>query len=188
MRAAYLRTVAPERIAVGSTFAGEEAQELIDAGLAFAAERKAEEYLARDEHSRAGLERKLLQKGMEKAPVSRALDYLAEKRYLSDERFAESWLRAHTLTKAQGRARLLSELVSRGVSRQIAAAALDAFFVEQSEDDLCARAVEKSLRAGRTGDKLVRHLQQSGFSWRQIKAALAAAEAGESEEGEGAAE
>ena len=179
MRTAYLQTVALEKIAVGSAFSGDEAQELLDAALAFAAETQAERYLARAEHSRASLERKLLQKGMDARAIRRALDYLQEKRYLSDERFAESWLRAHTLGKTQGRTRLLAELLARGVSRPIAAAALDAFFAEHSETELCARAVEKSLRAGKRGDKLVRSLQQSGFSYKQIQAALAAAESGE---------
>lgn len=170
MRTAYLQQVQPERIVEGSAFSGEEAHDVLQAALAFAAEKKAETYLARAEHSRFALERKLLQKGMDKQAIARALDYLEQKHYLSDERFAESWLRTHT--KAQGRTRLLSELLARGVNRHIANAALDEFFADTTEEELCARAVEKSLRAGRTGDKLVRYLQQSGFSYRQIQAAL----------------
>ena len=174
MRLAYLESIPPERVCAGSSFSEDEGEELLNAGLAFAAERKASEYLARAEQSRAGLERKLLQKGMEKGAVSRALDYLEGKGYLSDRRFAESWLRTHTLTKAQGRSRLLQELLSRGVSRPVALDALEEFFCEHSEEELCAQALEKSIRAGRSGDKLLRYLLASGFSYRQIKEALSA--------------
>ncbi len=174
MRTVYLSTLAVERIHAGEELDEEAALDLLDASLAFAAEKKALDYLARREHSRKELERKLLQKGMQKAAVFRALDYLEARRFLSDERFAESWLRTHTLTKAQGRSRLLSELLSRGVSREIAGEALDAFFAEHDADALCERAVEKALRVGKRDEKLVQSLLQSGFTYRQIKQALSA--------------
>ncbi|MCR5724932.1 MAG: recombination regulator RecX [Treponema sp.] len=174
MRFVYLMTLSPERVVAGTDFTDEEAAELVQAGLAFAAEQKAYEYLCRAEHSRSGLYTKLLQKGMDKDAVNAALDYLEGRRYLSDARFAESWLRTHLLGKAQGRTRLLSELLARGVGRETAKEALDAYFEEHSEDELCERALEKALRAGKTGDKLMQSLLASGFSYKQIKAALAA--------------
>lgn len=177
VRDAYLRRVTIAHITAGNTLVDEDATDVLDAALAFAAEKEAERYLARCEHSRAGLERKLLRKGMNRQTVALALDYLEARQYLSDARFAECWLRAHAYEKPQGRARLQSELCARGVSRQVADVALDAFFAEYSEHALCVRAVEKSLRAGRCGDKLVRHLQQSGFRYQQIQRALEAVSA-----------
>ena len=63
IRFAYLSEVKAEEIIPGADFLDEKEMEILDAGLAFAAECKAEEYLARCEHCRRGLEKKLLQKG-----------------------------------------------------------------------------------------------------------------------------
>ncbi|MDE6736933.1 MAG: recombination regulator RecX, partial [Treponemataceae bacterium] len=142
------------------------------AGQAFVVEKKCESLLARCEQCRAGLERKMRQKGFDKEPVAYALDYLERRQFLDDARFAAAWLRSHAVSKCQGRARLAGELAARGISRDIAAAALDAFFAEYDEAALCRKAVAKATRAGRSGDKLVKYLLDSGFSYRLIRAQL----------------
>ena len=169
IRLAYLKSIDPDRIQAGAVFEDAELDELVEAGLAFAAERKAEEYLARCEQCRRGLERKLSQKKMSPASIKAALDYLEGRQLLSDRRFAFSWIRSHTINKPQGRIRLMSELCSRGISTQDAKSALDEFFAGVDELELCERAYKKALRNGKTGEKLLKSMIDSGFSYKMLK-------------------
>ena len=169
VRLSYLQEVSPDAVADGAVFAEADAEDIVRAGEAFAAEKKCEALLARCEQCRAGLERKMAQKGFSKEPVALALDYLESKNFLSDERFASSWLRIHAVSKCQGRTRLTSELLSRGISRDITARAVDEFFTEHDESEMCRKVLEKATRAGRTGDKLIKYLLDSGFSWKMIQ-------------------
>jgi regulatory protein len=73
--------------------------------------------LARREHSRAELVRKLGQAGFEQQDIAALLDAFEEKNWLSDRRFAESWVADHR-AKA-GSVKLAYELRQRGVSDSI---------------------------------------------------------------------
>lgn len=169
VRTSYLQIVSPQSISEGATFSEEQTADIIRAGEAFAAEKKCESLLARCEQCRAGLERKMQQKGFSKEAISLALDYLESKKYLSDERFAASWLRIHSVNKFQGRSRLRSELLSRGISRSITERAIEDFFAEHDESELCRKAIEKATRTGRADEKLTAYLMASGFSYKMIQ-------------------
>lgn len=168
IRTAFLFSIKPEDIAPGAEFLEEKENELIDAALAFAAERKAEEYLSRCEQCRAGLEKKLAAKKYSRQSVKTALDYLEERKLLDDVRFSCSWLTSHSVFKPQGRARLFQELCHRGISATDARTALDIFFEGMDEADLFQRAYLKAVRSGKTGDKLKKFLLDAGFSYKMI--------------------
>ena len=172
IRLAFLATVDGTQLAAGAEFSEEQSEEILDAGLAFAAERKAEDYLARSEQCRAGLEKKLLQKGHSKQAVKTALDFLEEKKLLDDLRFCSCWLRSHTMTKPQGRQRLLSELCSRGIKQTDAKTAVDEFFTENDEVQLCKKALAKAVKNGKKDEKLIKYMMDSGFSYKMIKSVL----------------
>ncbi|MCQ2982056.1 MAG: recombination regulator RecX [Treponemataceae bacterium] len=155
-----------------TTYTDEAYADLIQAGLAFAAERKALEYLNRSEHSRFGLTRKLTDKGHNAAAICKACDYLEGRNWLSDRRFAESFLRNRSISRAEGRTRLLGELTSRGIDRHIANEALDAFFEEKDEAQILERAVDKLRRQGKKEEALERSLLRLGFSYKDIKRVL----------------
>lgn len=169
IRLAFLSEVKAEEIIPGADFLDEKEMEILDAGLAFAAECKAEEYLARCEQCRRGLEKKLLQKGHSKTAVNQALDYLENRGLLDDLRFCGVWLRNHVLFKPQGRTRLFKELVSRGIKTGDAKTALDDFFSSGDELLYCRRAYLKALKAGKEGEKLFKYLIDCGFSYKMIK-------------------
>lgn len=173
LRAYYLKFVREEELCEGAEFLEEREEDLIFAGLAFAAEKKAVSYLERCEQCRAGLQKKLAQKNFEKAAVEAALDYLERRDFLSDARFARAWLNSHRIAKPQGRARLSAELASRGISRQVSENALREFFEESGEEELCARALKKRVRERKSGEKLVAALIRDGFSYKMIRAAMA---------------
>ena len=168
IRKDYLPEGVFERIDVGVEFSEEEADCLMDAGLTCAVELKAVGYLARAEQSRFGLTRKLIEKKYEKKYVEAALTYLEGRGYLSDQRFARAWLNSRRTNHYEGRSRLVAELAARGIARDVANAALDEFFTENDEDEICRKAYEK-LSKSKSGEKLTAALMRAGFSLKMIK-------------------
>ena len=168
IRKDYLPEGVFERIDVGVEFSEEEADCLMDAGLTCAVELKAVGYLARAEQSRFGLTRKLIEKKYEKKYVEAALDYLEVKGYLSDLRFATAWLNTRRTNHYEGRSRLAAELASRGIARDVANTALDEFFTENDEMEICRKAYEK-LSKSKSGEKLTAAMLRQGFTQKQIR-------------------
>ena len=171
VRKEYLPEGLFERINVGLEFDDEETDSLLDAGLTCAVELKAVGYLARAEQSRFGLTRKLIEKKYDKKYVEAALTYLEWRGYLSDLRFATAWLNTRKINHYEGRSRLSAELAARGIARDVAGKALDEFFTENDEDELCRKAYEK-LSKSKADEKLIAALLRSGFSMKQIKSII----------------
>ena len=171
VRKEYLPEGLFERINVGLEFDDEETDSLLDAGLTCAVELKAVGYLARAEQSRFGLTRKLIDKKYDKKYVEAALTYLEWRGYLSDLRFATAWLNTRKINHFEGRSRLAAELAARGIARDVAGKALDEFFTENDEDELCRKAYEK-LSKSKADEKLTAALLRSGFSMKQIKSII----------------
>ncbi|WP_296014485.1 regulatory protein RecX [uncultured Treponema sp.] len=168
LRSCYLSLLSEENLFAGAEFSDEEASDLLNAAVVYGAEFAAMTYLARAEHCRAGLERKFLKKGIEKSAVKKALDYLEQCGNLSDERFAGAWLRSRSIDHAEGRIRLAAELASRGVDRVASKKALDEFFSEKDELEICRRAYKKCRLFKNDLDKIKASLVQKGFTLKQI--------------------
>ena len=128
--------------------------------------------LARSEQCRAGLERKLLQKEFDSAAIKEALDFLEEKKYLDDARYASSWIRTHCALKPRGRIRLISELCARGVAREICVKAVDSYFETVDEYELCFQALKKLILKKRNEKNILKSLADSGFSYKIIMRVL----------------
>lgn len=137
-----------------------------------AATQKALALLARCEQCRSGLERKLLQKGFSKGTVEGVLDALEERGLLDDQRFARVWLNSRRIGHYEGRIRLLAELAARGISKEVSKKAVDDFFEEFNEGEICARAAKKFLSRGYQGDKLMAAMTRAGFSYKMASAAI----------------
>ena len=172
IRKEYLTSIDFDSVVLDATFEGEALDELLDAGLICVVELKAVGYLARAEQSRFGLTNKLINKKYDKKYIDAALTYLESRGYLSDARFAECWLHDRKINHFEGRSKLASELAARGIGREVAAVALDQFFTENDEEDICRRAVEKFKRQGKEGEKLIAVLMKAGFTYKIIKAIL----------------
>jgi len=134
--------------------------------------------LARREHSRLELTRKLLQRQLPKSVIETVLDDYEEQDWLSDERFAEAYARQR-IEAGYGSLRITGELNQRGVAAN--ADTLQAMSLQ----DWCDQAVR--LRRKRFGlsdlrgqleERLrqMRFLQRRGFTQEQINAALDAVE------------
>ena len=168
IRKDYLPTLDFDLIEPGAEFNEQQTDEILDAGLICVVELKAVGYLARAEQSRFGLTQKLVNKKYNKKYIDAALTYLESRNYLSDARYARAWLHDRRINHFEGRTKLASELGARGISREVAAAALDEFFEENDEGEICAKAYEKFVKQGKEGDKLIAAMVRNGFSYKMV--------------------
>ena len=162
-----------EKFFSGSSFSDEEMLMLSRAALVFSAEKAAMSYLGRAEQYRVSLEQKLIKKNIPKDAVREALDYLEECGFLDDERFAGAWLRTRFIDHAEGKSRVTAELLSRGIKRAAVKNAVDEFFSEHDETELCLRAYRKLSSSQKNEEKIISALVRKGFSFKIIKSVLA---------------
>ena len=131
--------------------------------------------LARRDHSRRELERKLEAQGFTPDLVAAALAELERKGLFRAERFAGSFVRSR-VAKGQGPVRIRAELAERGVADPSALAAEDVDWVE------AARAVRRKRFGApipqdfKERARQARFLQYRGFDAAQIQAALEVAD------------
>lgn len=168
IRKEYLPEGLFERLDIGAEFDDDETDSLLDAGLTCAVELKAVGYLARAEQSRFGLTRKLIEKKYDKKYVEAALSYLEGRGYLSDLRYATAWLNTRKINHYEGKSRLSAELAARGIARDVANKALEEFFLENDENEICRKAYEK-LSKSKSGEKLMAAMLRQGFTQKQIR-------------------
>jgi regulatory protein len=132
--------------------------------------------LARREHSRAELARKLRPHVVAEDDLDALLDDLTRRKQLSEERYAES--RANTLSRKFGAARIAQELRSKGLDKELAGRAVEA---ARSTEVERAKAVwlRKFRNPGQTREeraKQMRFLQSRGFSFDAIRAVIRGAD------------
>jgi regulatory protein len=128
--------------------------------------------LARREHSRFEVARKLAQTGFDEADIAALLDEFEGKNWLSDRRFAESWVADHKTRS--GRVKLAHELRQRGVDEKLIEAVLASHHDTEAER---AREVWQKKFGVRPTDlaetaKQIRFLQGRGFSSSAIRQTL----------------
>lgn len=126
--------------------------------------------LARREHARGELARKLARRGFDSTEIDDALDRLASDGYLSDERFTEQFVRGR-FERGAGPARIRSELNQRGVADGL---------IDDALDDYASEWLQRvrEVRRKRFGDAIpseyrerarqARFLQSRGFTADQI--------------------
>ncbi|MFO7581187.1 regulatory protein RecX [Guyparkeria sp.] len=127
-------------------------------------EKRAVGLLARREHSRLELARKLADRGFSSDEVEAVLDRLAEEGWQSDRRYAESLIRARA-ARRYGPERIASELVQRGVDEGTAS---EAFEAEPRDWEALAREQLMARFRGPPEDfpdraRRHRHLVRRGF-------------------------
>jgi regulatory protein len=138
-----------------------------------ACRRRALDLLARREHSRLELERKLAARGFTEDVVGPTLDALESSGALAAARFTESFIRSR-VARGNGPVRIRAELAERGVAGEGSEQLGD------TQVDWIAAA--RAARAKRFGSELprdfkerarqARFLQRRGFNSAQVSAAL----------------
>jgi len=126
-------------------------------------------YLARREHSRAELARKLAPSAQSPEALEQLLDALAAKKQLSDERYAEA--RAHQLARKYGAARIRHDLRSKGVDEAIAEKASAGGELERARAIL-ARKYRMPVTSRLERARRMRFLASRGFSHTTIRSLL----------------
>ncbi len=122
-------------------------------------------FLARREHSRVELARKLAPHAESPAALETVLDELGAKRQLSDERYAE--VRSHWLARKYGAAKIRQDLKAHGV----ADAVIERVSTEGDFDRARAILARKYREPATTREeraKRARFLQGRGFSYDTI--------------------
>jgi regulatory protein len=128
--------------------------------------------LARREHTRMELGRKLAAFCSDRALVEAVLDELALRKLLSDERYAEA--RATSLARKFGAARIEHELRQKGVAKPLAARAVVDARASETERAWAVWAKRFGVppRDALERARQMRFLQSRGFSFDAIRAVL----------------
>ena len=133
--------------------------------------------LARREHSRYELTHKLVYAGAEREELARVLDELEANNWLSDRRFAESYVADHR--RREGAVKLAHALRQRGIADEVISEVLAALNTRHDDDSEVARArtiwrkkfaLFPSSQQERA--KQMRFLQGRGFSIETIRLAM----------------
>ena len=125
--------------------------------------------LARREHSRAELARKLAPRAESSEALERLLDELARKAQLSDERYAEA--RARQLARKYGAARIAHDLRAKGIAEETAAGAAAGAGGDEIERarEILRRKYSSPAATLSERARRARFLQSRGFSYEVIR-------------------
>lgn len=122
--------------------------------------------------SAQALREKLTDKGYPEEAAEYAVAWLSERGLLNDGKLAESVVRSYE-RRGYGQMRIRQELKKRGIERDCADEALDAF---EADVDKMTVLLDKRLRGDLTDrkeiDKAVAALQRRGYRWEDIREAL----------------
>ena len=131
--------------------------------------------LARREHSRQELGRKLFHRAESSEALNALLDSLEEKKQLSNERFASE--RARVMSRKFGVARIRQDLKAKGVDRETIDRISSADELERARAIL-ARKYREPAATREERAKRMRFLQSRGFSSEIIFSLLSARDPG----------
>jgi regulatory protein len=103
--------------------------------------------------------------------AERVFERLEEKGYINDEKFARYWVENRNLAKGASRRKLSSELAAKGVARSLVDEALTQ--TTRSDESELAKIIAKKRSKYPDEQKLMAYLARQGFSYDDIKVALA---------------
>ena len=130
--------------------------------------------LARREHSRQELGRKLFPRAVSPEALNALLDSLELKKQLSNERFASE--RAHVLSRKYGAARIRQDLKAKGLDRETIERISSEGELERARGILQRKYREAALTREERA-KRMRFLQSRGFSSEVIRSLLSSRDA-----------
>lgn len=112
-----------------------------------------------------------IRKGVSVALTERVFGRLQDKGYIDDNKFAAYWIENRNLRKGLSKRKLSSELSAKGVDRTI----IEQFLSETERDDMTElqKIIDKKRPRYDDEQKFMSYLSRQGFSYEDIKAALA---------------
>lgn len=129
------------------------------------------------DHSEKEIRAKLLRKH-DADYVEEAIEKLIELDLINDERYAENYARELFEHKKFGRMRIISELRAKGISSDIANAAVDELFLEEEPDniqrivDIIGKRYYNRMNDEVGRKKVFSALQRMGYSFSDIREAM----------------
>ncbi|MCA1791272.1 MAG: recombination regulator RecX [Thioalkalivibrio sp.] len=142
-------------IGVGDPLTGELRRTLLDLDADVRARDAALVQLSYRARTRSELGRKLRSKGFDGARVDRCLDRLEERGLLDDAAVAAAFVRDRLRHRPRGRARLTSELRTKGVAAEVAGGVIDEVFEDEDVTDLVLVRQVADGWVARQGDALL---------------------------------
>lgn len=130
--------------------------------------------LSHREHSKKELFTKLKTKGHTEEEINAVIERLESINYLNDERFAEIFVRSR-LSKPLGASRIAQELIQKGISSELAKAAIadaNADWFELAKQLKESKFGKEASKDFKEKAKQSRYLQYRGFNFEQIKYAV----------------
>ncbi len=107
--------------------------------------------------------------------IDQVIDRLKTKQLLNDTQFAEDWMRARQISKKKGAIAIKSELMQKGVAKEVIDRLISETVTEESEQKLAQEALEKKIRSFKLLDskefkqKGLQFLMRKGFSYEVAK-------------------
>lgn len=167
-----LNVVTDLRLFSGKELDEEDIRALRSASGRFIARDRALEMISRRLMSRKELHDKLVQKGESEENADYCVSWLSENGFLSDESYAAAVAR-HYASKGYGAGRVRTELSRRGVPRELWDEALGAMSETDGKLDRLISAKLKDPGDREQVRKLGNSLYRRGYSWEEIRSALA---------------
>ena len=167
-----LNVVTDLRLFSGKELDEEDIRALRNASGRSIARDRALEMMSRRLMSRKELHDKLVQKGESEENADYCVSWLSENGFLSDESYAAAVAR-HYASKGYGAGRVRTELSRRGVPRELWDEALGAMSETDGKLDRLISAKLKDPGDREQVRKLGNSLYRRGYSWEEIRSALA---------------
>ncbi len=112
-----------------------------------------------------------IKKGVLPEVTQRVFERLIEKEYIDDERFAKYWVENRNITKGASKRKIISELRAKGVEQSN----IEQAFVHsaRNDHDELEKIIAKKRKRYDDEQKFIAYLARQGFSYDDIKRALA---------------
>lgn len=153
----------------GCTIGVSEKEALLFASSCYRLEREALRYISRAEQSKKGLSQKLYKKVHDREQISRVIQFLENKDFINDERYASSYISYRLGMGLHSPRQLLRALVARGIDLSLARQVYQERVSPLQERELLLRFVQKQGIADFPPSKLKQYLVQAGFRKELIK-------------------
>jgi len=171
----YCNPYTADSYSAGSEINTEEEEALRFAAACLRTEKRALQLIARAEQNVFGISRKLKKRKCEPDCIRAVVAQLCELGLLDDRRYARLWLESRIIRQASSPRRLLAALLSRGIDRHDAEAAIKETLDDEAERQLLERYIQKREGAINEDTDLrsLRYtLKSEGFSSLAIEIAL----------------
>jgi regulatory protein len=112
-----------------------------------------------------------LKKGVSPEITNRVFSRLVEKGYIDDQKFTRFWVENRFVRKGISQRKLVAELMTKGVDNAIIQAELVSS--DRSDESELGKIIDKKRSKYPDEQKLIAYLARQGFSYDDIKSALA---------------